>query len=70
MIMVMKLDPDGLPRAYGVADNESDAKEIADDMLQKYRAKKFESGDMYLAKAKYTEKVEELEDSNADSSRT
>lgn len=37
--MVMKLDPDGLLRAYGVAETEKKAREIADRMLAKYRDK-------------------------------
>lgn len=59
-VMVMKLDPDGLPRAWGIAPTEAAAREEADRQLQIYRVKKAEVGDP-LAGAVFTEKVEAVE---------
>jgi hypothetical protein len=59
-IMVMKLDPDGIPRAYGIASDEATARSLADAQLTKYRARKRETGDD-LAFAEYSERVETCE---------
>lgn len=59
-VMVMMLDPEGLPRAYGVAPTVERAREIAQQQLAIYRKKKLEVEDHYLATATYTERLELL----------
>ncbi len=54
--MIAMMDPDGLPRAYGVAPTEGHARDIAHSELAKYRVKKKETGDP-LAVAKFTERM-------------
>jgi len=59
--MVMMLDPDGVPRCYGVAPTEDEARKLAQEQLVLYRKKKHELGDRYLATAEYAEEVHEVE---------
>jgi hypothetical protein len=53
-------DPDGLTRAWGIAPTRQQAMDEARRQLVKYRAKKREAGDYYLADATFTMKVHTL----------
>lgn len=57
-VMVSFRDPDGLPRAWAVADTEALATPEAERQLGLYRERKREEDDSYLANAKYTKHVE------------
>jgi hypothetical protein len=56
-VMVMKLDPDGAPRAWGAASTYGQALREAERQLEAYRARKREVGDP-LADARFTDKTE------------
>jgi len=59
--LVMYCDPEGKPRAWGVAESEDVARAEAQRQLAAYREKKREVGDLELADAHYTEEVEHVE---------
>lgn len=54
--VAMALDPDGIPRAWGRADDENTARQMCDHQLMLYRDKKRAVGDP-LAFAKFTIKI-------------
>jgi hypothetical protein len=59
MILVMKLDPDGLTRAWGLANTQARAEEEAAAQLEAYRAAKRALGDT-LADAEFTTETAEV----------
>ncbi len=56
-VMVMKVDPDGLPRAWAVAPTYGQALQEADRQLEIYKSRKREVGDP-LGDATFTTKTE------------
>lgn len=59
-ILVMKVDPEGKPRAWASASTVEAARAEAERQLLLYREKKREVGDFYLADANYTEQVHDV----------
>jgi hypothetical protein len=57
--MAMKIDPCGMPRAWGIAKTREEASQEANSQLAAYRVRKRENGDP-LADAKFTEMVKVL----------
>ncbi len=60
-IMVSMLDPDGMPRAWGIAATVEEARAEAESQLAVYKARKREVGDP-LGWADFTPQVSKVED--------